>query len=103
MAPPRKGFSSTLRSRMIAGAASSPSLSRTAGEGFTAAKSGPMPLSNFPEFGHSRRADFVLAEGIDHLNHGSYGATPRSVLDAARRWRLEMEGDPSTFFRRDLP
>jgi len=59
-------------------------------------------LTNFPNFGHIRRADFRLAEGVDHLNHGSYGATPRSVLEAAQRWRLEMEADPSTFFRRDL-
>jgi isopenicillin-N epimerase len=60
-------------------------------------------MSNFPNFGHIRRPDFLLADGIDHLNHGSYGATPHSVLDAAQRWRLEMEADPSTFFRRDLP
>jgi isopenicillin-N epimerase len=60
-------------------------------------------MSNFPKFGHIRRPDFVLAERVDHLNHGSYGATPRSVLDAAQRWRIEMEADPSTFFRRDLP
>ena len=52
---------------------------------------------------HIRRPDFRLAEGVDHLNHGGYGATPRSVLDAAQRWRLQMEADPSTFFRRDLP
>ncbi len=55
------------------------------------------------QFGHARRADFRLAEGVDHLNHGGYGATPRSVLDAAEGWRLQMEADPSTFFRRDLP
>jgi isopenicillin-N epimerase len=59
-------------------------------------------LSNFPQFGHVRRADFLLAEGIDHLNHGGYGATPRRVLEAAQGWRLQMEADPSTFFRRDL-
>jgi isopenicillin-N epimerase len=63
----------------------------------------PIPLTNFPNFGHIRRADFLLAEGVDHLNHGGYGATPRSVLEAARSWRLAMEADPSTFFRRDLP
>jgi isopenicillin-N epimerase len=66
-------------------------------------RDGSIPLSNFAQFGHIRRADFLLAEGVDHLNHGSYGATPRSVLDAARAWRLAMEADPSTFFRRDLP
>ncbi len=60
-------------------------------------------MSNFPNFGHLRRADFLLTGGIDHLNHGGYGATPRSVLEAAQGWRLQMEADPSTFFRRDLP
>ncbi|HEY8872840.1 MAG TPA: aminotransferase class V-fold PLP-dependent enzyme [Stellaceae bacterium] len=59
-------------------------------------------LRNFPQFGHFRRADFLLAEGVDHLNHGGYGATPRSVLDGARAWQQAMEADPSTFFRRDL-
>jgi isopenicillin-N epimerase len=59
-------------------------------------------LRHFHRFGHLRRVDFLLAEGIDHLNHGGYGATPRSVLDAARGWQATMEADPSTFFRRDL-
>jgi isopenicillin-N epimerase len=54
-------------------------------------------------YGHARRGDFVLGEGIDHINHGGYGATPRVVLEAADAWRLRMERDPSTFFRRDLP
>jgi len=58
---------------------------------------------NFPQFGRLRRGDFVLADGIDHINHGGYGATPRIVLDAAEAARREMEADPSTFFRRDLP
>ena len=60
-------------------------------------------LNNFPQFGRARQGDFLLADGIDHLNHGSYGATPRVVLDAAREWQARMEADPSTFFRRDLP
>src|SRR5439155_382677 len=42
-------------------------------------------------------------DGIDHVNHGGYGATPRVVLASAREWRERMEADPSTFFRRDLP
>jgi isopenicillin-N epimerase len=54
------------------------------------------------QFGHCRRADFLLADGIDHLNHGGYGATPWAVLETARNWRERMERDPSTFFRRDL-
>ena len=54
-------------------------------------------------FGHCRRADFLLAEGHAHLNHGAFGATPRVVLAESDRWRAIMEADPSTFFRRDLP
>ena len=54
-------------------------------------------MSNFPQFGHVRRGDFLLADGIDHLNHGSYGATPLVVLDAARQWQTRMEADPSAF------
>ena len=60
-------------------------------------------MTNRPQFGHARRADFLLADGVDHLNHGGYGATPRVVLDAAREWQARMEADPSSFFRRDLP
>src|SRR5712692_8015825 len=60
-------------------------------------------MTNFPQFGRARRGDFLLADGIDHINHGGYGATPRVVLDAAREWQARMEADPSSFFRRDLP
>jgi isopenicillin-N epimerase len=58
---------------------------------------------NFPTFGHARRADFSLAEGVAHLNHGSYGAAPRVVTAAAQVWRERMEADPTSFFRDELP
>jgi isopenicillin-N epimerase len=58
---------------------------------------------NFPQFGHTRLADFSLAAGVAHLNHGSYGAAPRVVTNAAQAWRERMEADPTTFFRDDLP
>ena len=58
---------------------------------------------NFPQFGHARLADFSLAPGVAHLNHGSYGAAPRVVTDAAQVWRQRMEADPTSFFRDDLP
>jgi isopenicillin-N epimerase len=58
---------------------------------------------NFPQFGHVRLADFSLAPDVAHLNHGSYGAAPRVVTDAAQVWRERMEADPTSFFRDDLP
>jgi isopenicillin-N epimerase len=58
---------------------------------------------NFPQFGHTRLADFSLAPGVAHLNHGSYGAAPRVVTDAAQAWRKRMEADPTSFFRDELP
>lgn len=58
---------------------------------------------NFPSFGHARRADFHLAEGVAHLNHGSYGATPRVVLEVADQFGRQMEADGTTFFRDALP
>jgi isopenicillin-N epimerase len=58
---------------------------------------------NFPNFGHIRRSDFALAEGVAHLNHGSYGAAPRIVTDTAQVWRERMEADPTSFFRDVLP
>jgi isopenicillin-N epimerase len=59
-------------------------------------------MSNTPPFGHARRGDFLLAPGIDHLNHGSFGAVPRVVLDAVQEWQRRIEADANTFFRRDL-
>src|SRR5262245_45228731 len=59
-------------------------------------------MRNLPQFGHVRRREFLLAEAVDHLNHGSFGAVPRVVLAAAAEWRERMEADPTTFFRRDL-
>lgn len=48
-------------------------------------------------FGTDLRPLFVLEDGSLHLNHGSYGATPRAVLDAQRAWRDRMEAEPSRF------
>ncbi len=35
------------------------------------------------------------------LNHGSFGATPRRVLAAQRRWRVAMERQPLRFFMQE--
>lgn len=49
-----------------------------------------------PALGDARAA-FALAPDLDLLNHGSYGACPRVVLDAERAERLAMEADPIAF------
>ncbi len=43
------------------------------------------------------RYHWTLDRHVSHLNHGSFGATPRVVLDAQRRWRDEFETDPTGF------
>jgi isopenicillin-N epimerase len=49
------------------------------------------------------RADFLLAPDIIHLNHGSYGATPRPLLARQQELRSELERDPVEFLGRRLP
>ena len=56
-----------------------------------------------PEFGRVLRRKFRLESGVDFLNHGSFGAAPIEVLDAAARWREEMEANPDHFLRDVLP
>ncbi|MBL8806054.1 MAG: aminotransferase class V-fold PLP-dependent enzyme [Rhodospirillales bacterium] len=52
-----------------------------------------------PEFGAACRGEFLLDPEIAHLNHGSFGATPRAVMESAERWRRRMEADTTGFVR----
>jgi len=56
-----------------------------------------------PEFGRALRQRFRLEPGVDFLNHGSFGAAPLEVLDAAEGWRRRMEANPDYFYRDVLP
>ncbi len=44
---------------------------------------------------------WMLSEDICFLNHGSFGATPISVLEEQTRFREMIECDPVRFFERD--
>lgn len=46
--------------------------------------------------------DWALDPNITFLNHGSYGSTPRSVLEVQAEYRARMERDPARFFKVDL-
>jgi isopenicillin-N epimerase len=46
--------------------------------------------------------DWLLDPRITYLNHGSFGACPRSVLTAQAEWRERIERDPVRFLDHEL-
>lgn len=45
---------------------------------------------------------WTLDPSIAFLNHGSFGACPRPVLEAQQRWRDRLEAEPVLFLDREL-
>lgn len=45
---------------------------------------------------------FLLDPDIIYLNHGSYGATPRTVFDTYQAWQRQLERDPADFINNQL-
>jgi isopenicillin-N epimerase len=43
---------------------------------------------------------FLLKPGLVFLNHGSFGACPKPVMEAYQAWQLELEGQPVEFLAR---
>lgn len=54
-------------------------------------------------FGHRLRRLWTLDPGVTFLNHGSFGATPRTVLSEQDEWHARMERQPVRFMTRELP
>ena len=44
--------------------------------------------------------EYLLDPHICFLNHGSFGACPREVLEEQQRWRIELEREPVDFLDR---
>jgi histidinol-phosphate/aromatic aminotransferase/cobyric acid decarboxylase-like protein len=71
----------------------------------TAARQRALAIKAAPEweqlgFGEPARRHFLLnCTGFTHLNHGSYGVTPRVVLEEAIGVLKEVEAFPDDFFR----
>jgi isopenicillin-N epimerase len=45
---------------------------------------------------------WTLDPAVTFLNHGSFGACPKPVLEAQTRWRARLESEPVRFFMREL-
>jgi isopenicillin-N epimerase len=49
------------------------------------------------------RDQFLLDPDVAYLNHGSFGACPRPVLEEYQWWQRELERQPVEFLARRLP
>ncbi|MEW4454478.1 aminotransferase class V-fold PLP-dependent enzyme [Bremerella sp. JC817] len=48
-------------------------------------------------------SDFLLDPEVTFLNHGSFGACPKEVLEDYQHWQLQLERQPVRFLQRELP
>ena len=59
-------------------------------------------MSGLPNaLGRAVRHEWALDPDFLTVNHGSYGATPRTVLAVQSEWRTRLEAQPTRFFARD--
>jgi isopenicillin-N epimerase len=62
-----------------------------------------IPIDPPPTPPEDVRDRWLLDSDVVFLNHGSFGARLREVLDAQSRWRERFEAQPLKFLDRDLP
>lgn len=55
------------------------------------------------KFGHDLLSRFLLAEGYTNLNHGSFGAPAKVVIEREHAWQLKMIENPDFWFRYSGP
>ncbi|HEX3872481.1 MAG TPA: aminotransferase class V-fold PLP-dependent enzyme, partial [Pirellulales bacterium] len=48
------------------------------------------------------RDQWAINPEVTYLNHGSFGPSPRRVIEARNRWFAELESDPVDFLTRRL-
>jgi isopenicillin-N epimerase len=60
-------------------------------------------VSAAPPMGKAVRGEWLLDWRWLHVNHGSFGAAPRAVLEVQQEWRRRMEAEPNGFFFQVLP
>jgi isopenicillin-N epimerase len=48
------------------------------------------------------KSEFLLDNTITFLNHGSFGACPKSVFEEFQRFQLELENEPVQFIQKKL-
>jgi isopenicillin-N epimerase len=60
-------------------------------------------VSAAPPLGKAVRDEWLLDWRWLHVNHGSFGAAPRAVLEVQQEWRRRMEAEPNGFFFEVLP
>ena len=58
---------------------------------------------SFPMFGHVLRNKWYFKSNFTQLNHGAYGATPRSVLNAQWGYMQQMESGMERWMNTDSP
>src|SRR5688572_21446300 len=55
------------------------------------------------QLGKAVRHHWLLEDDVVFLNHGSFGACPKPVLEVQSHWRHRLELDPVRFMTRELP